>query len=160
MTFQVLLGKDYLRWNWDCIIELLQGPLLNPRRLEETLKNTKLIKRLLSFYRPYKNRYSEIKRTRGAYRFVRAGCALMKTLVCCPEGCKYLSENKFLAQFVECLSELDPVRLRSFAITDVQQMYPLSPTGPLFTKERFEETLCGEYFTIIGTLTKYKEGNE
>jgi rapamycin-insensitive companion of mTOR len=42
-------------------MELLQGPLLNPRRLEESIKS-KFVKRLIGFYRPTSQRFSEIEK--------------------------------------------------------------------------------------------------
>ncbi|RUO96003.1 LOW QUALITY PROTEIN: Rapamycin-insensitive companion of mTOR, middle domain-containing protein, partial [Jimgerdemannia flammicorona] len=61
---QVLITKDYTKWNWENILELLQGPLLNPRRLEEAMRGSKFIKRLLAFYRPFGHRFSDIKATK------------------------------------------------------------------------------------------------
>jgi rapamycin-insensitive companion of mTOR len=59
--------KEFSKWSWDCIAELLDGPLFNPRRLEEILRSTKFIKRLLAFYRPRKHRFSDIKVGRVSY---------------------------------------------------------------------------------------------
>lgn len=58
---QVLLTKEYSRWNWDLILELLEGPLLNTKRLNEILRTTKFIKRLIAFYAPKKNRFSSLR---------------------------------------------------------------------------------------------------
>jgi hypothetical protein len=58
---QVLIDKDFYKWNFDIILELLQGPLLNSKRLEETQKNTKFIKRLLQFYTPNNKLFCEVK---------------------------------------------------------------------------------------------------
>lgn len=41
-------------------MELLQGPLLNAKRLDEAIKGTKFIKRLLFFYSPSSRQFSEI----------------------------------------------------------------------------------------------------
>lgn len=106
---QVLLGKDVLKWNWPSIMEMLNGPLLNPKRLEEVLKSTKFVKRLLSFFGVRKNKFAAVKRGRASQRYVDAGCALMRALINCPEGVKYLSESVFLPEFAECLRELAPV---------------------------------------------------
>jgi rapamycin-insensitive companion of mTOR len=45
-------------------MELIQGPLLNPKRLDEAIRATKFIRRLFSFFHPYNNWFSAIKRTR------------------------------------------------------------------------------------------------
>jgi hypothetical protein len=46
------------------ILELIEGPLLNPKRLDEAIRATKFIRRLFSFLHPYNNRFSSIKKTR------------------------------------------------------------------------------------------------
>lgn len=45
-------------------MELLQGPLLNPKRLDEVIRATKFIRRIFSFLHPFNNRFSSILRTR------------------------------------------------------------------------------------------------
>jgi hypothetical protein len=59
-----LLDRSHVKWNYEVIVELIEGPLLNPKRLDETIKATKFFKRLFSFFHPYNNRFSSIKRTR------------------------------------------------------------------------------------------------
>lgn len=60
----VLLDKDHTKWSFDIITDLIEGPLLNPKRLEETIKATKFIRRLFSFFHPFNNRFSAMKKTR------------------------------------------------------------------------------------------------
>jgi rapamycin-insensitive companion of mTOR len=67
LTWQVLLGRDHSKWNYEVIVELIEGPLLNPKRLDEAIKATKFVRRLFSFYHPYNNRFSSIKRTRVCF---------------------------------------------------------------------------------------------
>ncbi|KAJ3112369.1 hypothetical protein HDU96_004614 [Phlyctochytrium bullatum] len=59
---KMLGSKDFLRWNWDTIQELIEGPLTNPRRMEEAIKNSKVVKRLVSFYKPLNHQFSDIKK--------------------------------------------------------------------------------------------------
>ncbi|KAF9316914.1 hypothetical protein BG003_001402 [Podila horticola] len=54
----VLSTKDVSKWKWNLILEIIQGPMLNPRRLDEAIRGTKFSKRLLAFYRPLNHRYS------------------------------------------------------------------------------------------------------
>lgn len=61
---QVLMSRDNNKWNYDVIMELLQGPLLNPKRLDEVIRATKFIRRIFSFLHPFNNRFSSILRTR------------------------------------------------------------------------------------------------
>ncbi|KAI9485740.1 MAG: Rapamycin-insensitive companion of mTOR, N-term-domain-containing protein [Benjaminiella poitrasii] len=146
---QVLNTKDYTKWNWDSILELLQGPLLNPRRLDEAMRGKKFIKRLLAFYRPFKHQFSDMNATKGTIsRYVRTGCTLISTLLSNPDGVRYLSENKLLNSIALAFSELDPLTNGG---GDAR-------TEPIFSKERMENTLTCGYFAILGTFSKYKEG--
>lgn len=60
---QVLSTKDHTRWSLDILIGLLEGPLLNPRRLDEAMRASKFMRRLLSFFHPFGYRYGEISKT-------------------------------------------------------------------------------------------------
>lgn len=106
---QVLATADYLKWKWDLIHDLIEGPLLNPKRLEDAIKMTKFLKRLIGFYRPFKYKFSDVRNTKPNQRYVRIGCALVRTLLQNPEGIVYLSECKLLEQLAECLAQFDRV---------------------------------------------------
>lgn len=110
---QVLATVNYMKWRWDLINDLIEGPLLNPRRLEETIKTHKFLKRITGFYQPLKYRFSEARNTKPNQRYVRTGCALIKTLLQNPEGIVYLMESKFIRQLAQCLAQLDKVCSRS-----------------------------------------------
>lgn len=111
---QVLNYVKHIKWNWDLIGDLVEGPLKNSKRLSEAITGTKFLKRLLSFYRPFKYRFSDTPSTKLNQRYVRVGVSLMRTLLHTSEGIAYLSESKFLRQLGECLAQLDRVCL-SFA---------------------------------------------
>lgn len=148
MDTQVLNTKDYTKWNWDSVIELLQGPLLNPRRLEEAMRGKKFIKRLLAFYRPSKHQFSDMNATKGTIaRYVKTGCTLISTLLSNPDGVRYLAENKLLLDIAFAFNELDPLTMNGGFETE-----------PIFSKERMESTLTCGYFALLGTFSKYKEG--
>jgi len=109
---QVLNDKDFTKWNWNIIQDLIKGPLMNHKRLEETIKTTKFIKRILSFYRPMSHQFSDIlKKNNNVKNYVEIGCQLITNLVAMSEGVRFLQENKFLQQISECLLQLDPVSL-------------------------------------------------
>lgn len=136
----VLTTKSYSKWNWEALTILIQGPLLNPKRLEETIKTTKFMKRLMSFFRPFKYRFSSIKNTRPNQKCVKVGQALFNTLLQTNEGIRYLTENKLLRQIAECLAQLDP-------------MSGITSSDPLFSSHRLENTLTSGYFSLLGTLS-------
>lgn len=142
---QVMTTPNYLKWKWDLISDLIEGPLRHPKRLEESIKASKFMKRLFGFYRPFKYRFSEARNTKPNQRYVRIGCALMKTLLQSPEGIVYLSENKLLRQLAECLAQLD-------------RQSGLTSTSPLFSLYKVSETLTGGYFAILGALSSDSNG--
>ncbi|KAI9721122.1 MAG: hypothetical protein M1812_002603 [Candelaria pacifica] len=113
---QVLNSVNHTKWKWDIIQQIIEGPLLNPKRLDEAIRASKFVKRLIAFYRPFKYRFSEVRNTKPNQRYVRAGCALMRTLLQNSEGVKYLVENKLLRQIAECLAQLDRVRAYGLGI--------------------------------------------
>ncbi|KAK4138160.1 hypothetical protein BT67DRAFT_368885 [Trichocladium antarcticum] len=141
----VLSSSNYTKWNWDIILRLIEGPLTSGKRLEEAIKASKFIKRIMSFYRPFKFKFSEIKSSRTTQKYVRTGCSLMHALLQSPEGIKYLSDNKMLRQIAECLAQCDPTS-------------GLTAQDPMFSKDRLTDTLCGGYFPILGTLSGDAKG--
>lgn len=145
METHVLNTVNFNKWKWDLIHRLLEGPLTNPKRMDEAIKGSKFMKRLLGFYRPFKYRFALIPNTKPNQRYVRTGCALMRTLVQTPEGTKYLAENKFLRQVAECLAQLD-------------RMSGLTSASPLFSREQMTNTLSGGYFAMLGTLSADANG--
>ncbi|KAK1923142.1 Rapamycin-insensitive companion of mTOR, middle domain-containing protein [Papiliotrema laurentii] len=141
----VLLGRDHSKWNYEVIVELIEGPLLNPKRLDEAIKATKFVRRLFSFYHPYNNRFSSIKRTRPNHKWVKLGCSILSTMLANPEGIRFLTEDKLLRQMADCFNELD--------------QYVGVPTAqPVLAKDRVENSLTYGYFEMIGTLSKHTEG--
>ncbi|KAL5426626.1 hypothetical protein PMIN04_001785 [Paraphaeosphaeria minitans] len=142
---QVLGTVTFQKWRWDLIQNIIDGPLLNAKRLDEATKVTKFVHRLLGFYRPFKYRFSEVKNTKPNQRYVRAGCALMRTLLHNPDGVRYLSDSKFIRQLAECLSHFD-------------RMSGLTSASPMFQEDRMNETLTGGYFALLGALTKDVKG--
>ncbi|CAG8797835.1 18730_t:CDS:2, partial [Dentiscutata erythropus] len=78
-------------------------------------------------------------------RYIQLGCTLITTLLANIDGVKYLESNKFLRQIAEGLNQLDPIN-------------GTFESEPLFSKERINSTLTAGYFTMIGVLSKFKDG--
>jgi rapamycin-insensitive companion of mTOR len=106
----VLNSSNYTKWNWDIMHKVIEGPLQNGKRLEEAIKASKFMKRIMSFYRPFKYKFTEIKNTRNTQKYVKVGCALMHSLLQSQEGFRLLADSKLLRQIAECLAQCDPVR--------------------------------------------------
>jgi hypothetical protein len=110
---QVLSSTNPIKWKWDIVLKIIEGPLLNGKRLDEAIKASKFIKRIMSFYRPFKYKFAEVRNTRITQKYVKVGCALVHTLLQTAEGVRYLADNKLLRQIAECLAQCDPVNTRS-----------------------------------------------
>ncbi|KAI9753186.1 MAG: hypothetical protein M1815_006304, partial [Lichina confinis] len=145
---QVLNSTNHLKWKWDVLQAIVEGPLMNAKRLDEAVRATKFLRRLLGFYRPFKLRFSDIRNTKPNQRYVRVGCALIKTLLQSNEGVKQLIEYKFMEQLSLSLGQLDPR----------QQNSPPTTLPPIFSPIRLAETLSAAYFTFLGTMSKEPNG--
>ncbi|KAI1484278.1 Rapamycin-insensitive companion of mTOR, N-term-domain-containing protein [Daldinia eschscholtzii] len=141
----VLGHSNPSKWDWDVVLKIIEGPLMNGKRLEEAIKASKFAKRLVGFYRPFKFKFSEIKSTRNTQKYVRVGCALIHTLLQTGEGIRYLADNKLLRQIAECLAQCDPTS-------------GLTAQYPMFSRDRLTDTLCGGYFPMLGVLSGEPEG--
>jgi rapamycin-insensitive companion of mTOR len=106
---QILATKDQTKWNFDTLQDLIEGPLLNPKRLEEAIKASRYMKKLISFYHPFAHRFSELAKSKSNSRWVKLGCALLNTLLSSTEGIRFLGEDEFMSQIVKCFAQLDPV---------------------------------------------------
>lgn len=129
-----MVNKDPTKWDLDVIMSLIEGPLLNPKRVEEAFRIAKWGKRLISFFHPLtgrfptlkKNTVSAIKKTECSaysyklfrfntwlqynFRYIHMGCSLLTTLISCPDGVKFLrEEDPLLRQIADGLHQLDPV---------------------------------------------------
>lgn len=58
----VLSTKEDTKWSIDLVFDVLQGPLRNPKRLDEAMRASKFMKRLLAFFHPLNLRYSDIRK--------------------------------------------------------------------------------------------------
>jgi rapamycin-insensitive companion of mTOR len=141
----VLNTVNYNKWNWSLIQSLIEGPMQNPKRLDEATRITKFVHRLLGFLRPFKFRFSDAPNTKVNQRYVRAGCSLVRTLLQTPDSAKYFADNKLIPQIAECLAQKDP-------------MSGITSTAPLFSPERLSETLVGGYFAFLGVLCSDGKG--
>ncbi|CAO1616039.1 unnamed protein product [Sympodiomycopsis kandeliae] len=143
---QVQTTRDHTKWNLEKLFELVQGPLLNVKRLEEALRLTKLIRRLLSFFHPSEGRFCELPATPPNRIYIRLGCTLLTTLIASAEGVKFVAEDKLLREIREAFDQIDP------------QMAHAAVEDPVFAKSRITSTLSQGYFDIIGTLSASTEG--
>ncbi|KAI0366921.1 hypothetical protein BV20DRAFT_1001539 [Pilatotrama ljubarskyi] len=147
METQVMLTKDHTKWNFDTLQDLIDGPLHSAKRMEEAIKVSRYIRKLMSFFHPLNHRFCDIANTKANHRWVRLGCSLLNALLASPDGIRFLQEDEFLSQLVKSFAQLDPSS-------------PSPVQDPIFSKKRMQETLTCGYFEMLGTLSKRQEGVE
>ncbi|CAK9437214.1 uncharacterized protein LODBEIA_P15920 [Lodderomyces beijingensis] len=146
---RVLAIKEYEEWNWTLLIDIIQGPLNNPRRLEEVLERSpKFLKRLMSFFRPFKYRFANTsKKAKNFQKYLTAGCSLLEMLLTSNVGLKYLANSKMMPQLSEIVAQIDPYS-------------GISSNDPILGARRFESAASLGYVKFIGVLSNTSEGLE
>ncbi|KAG6916446.1 hypothetical protein DXG01_006774 [Tephrocybe rancida] len=145
---QVMLTKDSSKWHFETLQEFIEGPLLNPKRMEEAIKVSRFVRRLMTFFHPFSHRFADMARTKSNAKWVRLGCSMLATLMTSVDGVRYLAtEDQFLSQIVKSFAQLDPFN----GVPD---------SDPVFSKKRVADTLTYGYLEMLGTLSKYKDGIE
>lgn len=141
---KVLQTKNFASWNWNVIQELLEGPLLNPKQLDELVKSTKFIRRLLIFYRPLRLRFANVdKGTRLSQRYVQVGCHFFRMLTSTSVGMKILADDtKIIPQLTSLL----------FRAMEGNTTDNIVDANTLKTK------VVGGYFKFVGVLTESQNG--
>lgn len=151
-------SKEYDKWKWDLVHELLEGPMRNPTLLQLALK-TKWYKRLLSFLKPQKHLFSKLRSasSNDTSIYVRVAQLVMEVLVEHDAGRVFLQEHSFL----KCLAQLfeDEYKLLLKEHTHMTNT-PSNTEEPLLSRNSLLKTLSREYFSLIGILTRSYRGQE
>ncbi|CAK7896648.1 target of rapamycin complex 2 subunit Tsc11p [[Candida] anglica] len=151
---KVLTVKEYNEWNWLILSEIIEGPMRNPKKLEEICKNfPKFLKQVLAFYRPFKFRFCNhvVPSTKSnsskvaRHKYITVGCQLFDALLSTSEGVKYLSTNKILPQISETFAQVDPFS-------------GISAKEPILSRRRLRKTLSYGYIDFIATFSKTLQG--
>lgn len=141
----IVTGREWALWKWDLIQDIIEGPLTEPVRLGEAMRFGKFMKRLVGFYRPFKGKFSKCYNNKSSQRYIKAGCALMKSLVKTVEGSKYLIEDKLLRQVAECLAQID-------------RLSGITSSTPIFSRAGMTSSMSGGYFQMLGALSTEPRG--
>eukprot|EP01114_Cavostelium_apophysatum_P016624 TRINITY_DN4775_c0_g1_i1.p1 TRINITY_DN4775_c0_g1~~TRINITY_DN4775_c0_g1_i1.p1 ORF type:complete len:1113 (-),score=304.93 TRINITY_DN4775_c0_g1_i1:63-3401(-) len=145
---QVLATKDFLRWKWEIIYDLLEGPLNNPALITFAHTKTVFIKRIMSFLRPTNKGFSRMPWSSQHLKYVRMACQLLEVLVSTDAGRGCLQDHQLIPEITELLKlELSPQK------EDKKEQRLLSP-------EKVLKTMAREYFTMLGTLSSTPRGLE
>lgn len=136
---QVMLTKDHNKWNFEVLLDLIEGPLLNPKRMEEAIKVSRFIRRLMSFFHPFSHRFSDMHNDKVNQRWVKLGCSLMSTLMASGDGIRFLStEDLLLKQLTKSFAQLDPVSLHTnlfFSSSDIVPSLMARPLRTLYSRK-------------------------
>ncbi|KAJ3235791.1 hypothetical protein HDU81_000147 [Chytriomyces hyalinus] len=137
--------RDSGKWGWDFIQEFLLVLLNNSRRADEVLKSTKILKRLLAFFKPIGSGFGSDMSLEDVDILKNTGCNLMRVLLSCNEGVRLLAESKFMTEIAEEFNKLDPIN------------GPLTADA-LFVKSRMEHDASGIYFHFLAELSNSPSG--
>lgn len=145
---KILAVKEFEDWNWQLLLTLIQGPLGNPKRFDEVLEKVpKFFKRLLSFYRPFKYRFSTVVLTKdkNSFKYINIGCQLIELFLSLDNGIKYLSKSKLLPQISEIVAQIDPFS-------------GITSRDLILSEKRLETTASVGYLRFIGVLSSHSLG--
>jgi len=63
---QVMQTKDFTKWNYEALQDVVDGLMYNQKRLEEVIK-ARFIRRLMTFFSPFSHRFSDIRKNRVSF---------------------------------------------------------------------------------------------
>jgi rapamycin-insensitive companion of mTOR len=85
--------KNWEKWDWESITELLEGQLITQTRLEGLYK-TKFVKRLLKFYLPDHRAFTDLPWKEEYLKYAKCGYLLIKRLIHDKRGRMILSSEE------------------------------------------------------------------
>lgn len=77
---QVMTAKDPSKWNFEVLQELIEGPLLNSKRMEEAIRVSRYMRKLMSFFHPFSHKFSDMPKTKVRQRCMLRWQFLMKIM--------------------------------------------------------------------------------
>jgi len=89
MESQITQTKDWQKWKWDIISDLIEGPLNNPNLVNFVVSKTKFVKRIVSFLRPSHRIFCKLPWCQANLKYVRMACQLLDNLVSTDAGWFY-----------------------------------------------------------------------
>lgn len=150
---KLLTLKDYEDWDWAQISHLCQGPLRDQKRFFDIQeKYPKVLKYLMSFYRPFKYRFSraplrpdERFKLKHPKRVILVGCQLIEALLNHEAGFDYLASNKLMPQMAEIFAQVSPCS-------------GITAEDPILSTRKLETTLSIGYVKFVGVLSSSNKG--
>jgi hypothetical protein len=150
---KVLLDKDWTKWDWETIREILEDSLENSARLSEALRG-KFIKRLGGYFRcdpGEKGFFAHLEWTPKNILYTNCACRFYTVLLSHEEGKKFLKTDRRGAIFEEIAKELDSVLSNA-------RDESLQNTSLVFHRDNAHRYMTREYFAILGRMWSTKGG--
>ena len=76
---QVMTARDPSKWNFEVLQELIEGPLLNSKRMEEAIRVSRYMRKLISFFHPFSHKFSDMPKTKVRVPYMRGLLALTRS---------------------------------------------------------------------------------
>lgn len=155
---RVLLGKDWFKWDWNIITELLEGPLMNPSRLSEAMK-TKFFKRLSGFFRcdpGNKGYFAQLPWIPDYVPYIRPACQMYTLLLNHPEGMNFLKTDRRGQLLNEIAAALE---LEARPEAAIVESHIGALQARMFSPEFCSRRMLREYFTLLGLMSSSPEGS-
>ncbi|KAL6935734.1 hypothetical protein ACO0OL_001912 [Hanseniaspora opuntiae] len=105
----VLQFKNYAQWDWPLLLVICRGMLKTNRRIDDLNRNTKFIRRMIVFFRPYRFRFSGIPivDVKNPDLIVDVGCSFFRALCETESGLKIFKDDlKFFPQIINSFYKL------------------------------------------------------
>ena len=154
---RVLLVKDWFKWDWDIITELLEGPLTYPTRLSEAMK-TKFFQRLSGFFRcdpGNKGYFAQLPWIPDYVPYIRPACQMYTLLLNHPEGVAFLKTDRRGQLLSEIAIALD---MEALPEAEIVESHIGALQARMFSPEFCSRRMLREYFTLLGLMSSSKEG--
>nr|CAG4717426.1 unnamed protein product [Naegleria fowleri] len=160
----VLVTKDSKRWNWEKIYCLIFGPLRVAHRLKEVItKQEKLLKRILSYFKPYKKAFSELKYQEANLGYTKLCNELLYNLLHMDDsGIQLIRSCNIIKQFYEVL-EIEVRVAKMFpqkATTSKTDQKLIDSDKRILSEDRVQKYMVRDYFAIIGLMSSTIKGKE
>lgn len=149
---RILNLKDFEDWDWAQLSHLCQGPIRDQKRFYEIQERyPKVLRYLMSFFRPFKYRFSRAplrpdnNKLKYPKRIILVGCQLLEALLNHDAGFEYLLSNKLMPQLAEIFAQISP---RS----------GITAEEPILSTKKLESTLSIGYVKFVGVLSASNKG--
>lgn len=145
----VLTHVDHNSWDWEIIVTIFRNKTLSTKSPDEN--QLRFIKMLTQYFKPSSNKFSHMDLGMGRIVMpnVHAGVMLIDYL---------------LEQIEDSRMELDYMRILTDFCSDVslqlQSIYKKKAHDCLFSPSHMNNTMCQQYFLLIGRMCRTKKGIE